>query len=183
MIDKSIPKINGSGNFLDIKPNGLRGYHFKNIVIQLIENGKNVIEYFKDLYNEDILLEDRFENFKKNFTFELENGENATMDVRIFSVLLALRYPKNYFMYQYNVKKCVRKEINISNKIKNGFEGFYEGLCIFNELRKIVFNDKELLKKFDNYVNENKDMYNDDNYCFLIQDICWSIYQWNKKEI
>ena len=184
MIDKSIPKIkNGNDDFLNIKPYNLNGYCLKDTVIKLMNTGKNVIGFFKDLYDENIYLEDRFKNFKKNFVFKLEDGRNAFMDVRIFSVLLALRYPKNYFMYQYDVKKCVRKEINISNKIKKEFEGFCEGLCIFNELRKIVFNDKELLKKFDNYVNENKDMYNDDNYCFLIQDICWSIRNWNKKEI
>ena len=177
MIDKS---ISSKANFLLVNSNN-QHHHFRNIMFEFIKNGKNIREYFKDLYNENIFLEDRFENFKKNFTFKLKNSENATMDARIFSVLLALRYPKNYFMYQYEVKECVKKEININNKIKKGFESFCEGLCIFNELRKIVFNDKELLKKIDNYINENKDMYNGDElYSFLVQDICWSIYQWNK---
>jgi len=150
----------------------------------LLENTKESPEeirvLFKDLFNEDLDILRRVENFRKQFNLLSKSvfpeKKNHYQDHRAVIVYLALRYPERYFLYKYGMFKKFAERIDYAHlPIKGRVDniGLYQNLCEL--VRHEITQDQELLNQHEKRLDIN--CYRDKDYNVLTQDFIYAVAQ------
>jgi len=150
----------------------------------LLENTKESPEeirvLFKDLFNEDLDILGRVENFRKQFNLLSKSvfpeKKNHYQDHRAVIVYLALRYPERYFLYKYGMFKKFAERIDYAHlPIKGRVDniGLYQNLCEL--VRHEITQDQELLNQHEKRLDVN--CYRDKDYNVLTQDFIYAVAQ------
>jgi len=87
-------------------------YPFRMVSAYAKEDPETVRELFKELYNENLPLSERYEMFRTGFDkFVSEKKLNHYQDLRAISVYLTFEYPEKYFMYKYRMYKSFKEKV------------------------------------------------------------------------
>ena len=80
-------------------------YYAKKLLIDFsLKHPQEVRKLFEMLFNEDLPLAQRFDDFRASFdAFAAKENVNHYQDLHAVSVYLTLRYPEKYFIYKYTV--------------------------------------------------------------------------------
>lgn len=150
----------------------------------LLENAKESPEeirtLFKSLFNEDLDILGRVENFRKQFNLlsktSFPDYKNHYQDHRAVIVYLVLRYPERYFLYKYGMFKKFAERIDYAHlPIKGRVDniGLYQNLCEL--VRHEITQDQELLNQHEKRLDDN--CYRDKDYNVLTQDFIYAVAQ------
>lgn len=146
-------------------------------------DSEGVREAFSDLYNENVDIVDRVENFLKKCEVllkeNIEKGNFKSTDhtqqsERSISVYLSLMYPDKYYLYKWSLFQDFFHTTELEYPSLNLFPSRYYGYKVFcDKIRDILIRDNELLEL-------NDRTYRDDpsDYHLLTQDFIYfvSIY-------
>ena len=141
------------------------------------ESPEQIREMFKILYDEDIDILERVENFRSDFkSLNTTNFEdlNDYQDHRAVLVYLTLYYPERYFFYKYRMFKDFADKVEFTYKPVGGrIEniGQFHNLCEL--VRYEIEEDQELLNLHGNLLDS--DCYRDKYYNVLTQDFIYSV--------
>lgn len=145
---------------------------------------EEVRNMFKNLYDEEKPLSERYSNFRskceeylteyRNSSEERANANNHYQDLHAISVYLSFEYPETYFIYKFKVYKNFRKLIGFTEeksrkksevwKLEN-----YNRMC--QSVLAVVNTDSNLLKL--NSSRLGSDCYQDEAYHLLTMDIVY----------
>ena len=151
------------------------------------EDENKVKEMFSILYDENKELSSRIDFFVKSSEELLQKFNDPKkashfQDSRSIGVYLALRFPEKYFFFIYTPYLSFGKSFGYNNIIgKSKFDAYFQGVKMAMELKEVVKEDKELLEMHRKRIP--RDLYFDDNYNVLVQDIIWMYYSLNKNKI
>lgn len=152
-------------------------YYPKGMLLECAQvEPEEVRALFKDLYNEEIHLFDRIEDFRLgiiqivNANFEVNNHYQ---DHRAVMVYLVLKYPERFFLYKFGMFKKFAMQVDypyipVKGRIEN--ISHFENLC--EQINHIVSSDQELLRLHHGRLTE--DCYIDEGYHILTQDIIYA---------
>ena len=121
-----------------------------------IDNQK-LEDVFKNLFDEEIELTERIENYKKNIE-SLSSKNRIPKDERSASIFLACRRPEKYTFYKPSYYEKLCKYLKI--EIEAAGTKFEHYLSLIEEFQSVIEKDKELLdlfsKRTKNYVQSTK---------------------------
>ncbi len=170
MLNKS---LNKTKNLLD------SGQYFPlRMIAQYAEQRpEQVRQIFANLYNEDVDLYERIENFQvgiNSINDELFVDKKSYQDPRAIIVYLVLNFPERYFFYKFEMFKQFSEKLEL---IYKPTKGRLENIGHFNSLCEIVRHvlslDQELLKLHKNRIKD--DCYYDENLNILTQDFIYAV--------
>ena len=110
---------------------------------------EEVRELFKELYNEDIPFEKRFNDFREPFPRyikEIYKGKDYTMhhqDLHTISIYLSAEYPDKYYIYKATPCDTFRKRLGYEKEKGLSKVDNYMKFC--DEVLQIVEKDSELI--------------------------------------
>ena len=142
-----------------------------------------VSEMFKDLYDEDVPIQERVQQFVSRAE-ELEpkvsdkHGKplNHQQDERTLSFYLTMKYPDRYPLYKDEIYQYLVSQLPSENP-KSAGEKFFHYLEIAEKLIPAIETDEELFELATQNLNEN--CYNGEQKWLVFQDILWV----NKRQI
>ena len=147
---------------------------------------ERVRQMFRDLYNEDISLKERFHNFKKScdemmpafreIAVDPNKAKNHYQDLRALCVYLSFKYPEKYYLYKSKMYQGFKKLIDFKETStekdfdKRNYDNFAQ-MCedVVEEIKK----DPELLALQSKALESTKDCYSDTEYHLLAQTIIY----------
>lgn len=159
-------------------------YPYKMICIFSEMHPEEVRKMFKDLYNEERPLSERYSNFRRkcdeylteyrNSSEEHAKANNHYQDLHAISVYLSFEYPENYFIYKFKIYKRFREIIGFAEeKGKSKSEVWklenYNRMC--QSVLAVVTDDINLLEL--NRKRLGPDCYQDEAYHLLTMDIVY----------
>lgn len=139
---------------------------------------EKVRELFKNLYNEDLNIDDRILHFQ-TVTRQISNSHfpdkrNTYQDHRAIIVYLTLRYPEIYYLYKFEMYKIFSEKLELTFKPKAAKT---ETLLHFNKVCSIVryyiSQDQDLLKLHKERLTN--DCYTDEKLHILTQDFIYAV--------
>ena len=94
-------------------------------------------------------------------------------DIHAVSVYLALRYPKQHYIYKYGIFRDFSKIVDYKRKETDKVGRFieYNGLC--EEVKKELLKEKEFVGNYDRWMQLHG--YSDEKYNLLTQDFIYSV--------
>tara|TARA_B110000467_G_C18280449_1_gene458241 strand:+ start:77 stop:1267 length:1191 start_codon:yes stop_codon:yes gene_type:complete len=156
-------------------------YFPKGALLSIIkESPEQLREMFRLLFNEDLDILERVDNFRKEFRIlnkkVFPDKKNDFQDHRAVIVYLALMYPERYFFYKFGMFKKFAKKIDFADSpVKGRINniGLYQNLCEL--VRYEVEKDQELLNLHEKRLGS--DCYRDKNHNVLTQDFIYAVTQ------
>lgn len=155
-------------------------YFPKGMLLRYAEDNPELIRsYFKELYNEELDINSRIENFRNSLVAlneEYPDADNDYQDHRAIIVYLALRFPDRYYFYKQRMFKSFVEKVEydynpVAGRIEN--IGQYHHLC--DIIKYEVSQDQELLRLHNQRLTE--DCYFDSNLNILTQDFIYAVVQ------
>lgn len=153
-----------------------RNYFPYKMVIQFAkEEPETVRILFKNLFNEELSLEKRYEDYRNGFhefvqKYSDGSWKNHYQDLHAISVYITFRYPEKYYIYKYGIYKGFSELIDFqmskSNSEVGKLENYFE-LC--DTVLSVVNEDQQLTERSRDRLTEN--CYNDNKYHLLVMDI------------
>jgi len=131
---------------------------------------------FRNLYNEDLDLIDRIEEFKremKAINVEFQIKDNDYQDLRAAAVYLSLRYPDLYYFYKYKMVVGFVPLIDypvepVAGRTHNILE--FQSMC--DIIRAEILRDPDLLELHRTRIGQNE--YQDNAFHILTQDVIYA---------
>lgn len=170
-------------NSTDKTKNLLASAYFfpRRMIINYIEKDEEYVrDMFKDLYNKDLDLYTRIDNFINKSEYLREKYNEGSwnqhfQNLNSVSTYLWLRYPDKYYIYKYSEYKKVANKLDSEIEIKTGLnkESLLGGLSLYNKLREVIKTDKELIGLLDKSLDNT--CYEDPNYVTLTIDFGYYI--------
>ena len=156
-------------------------YAYRMLVEYATANPEKVRSLFKDLYNENISLPERYDSFRNGFDEYISELKNQTgkeynhyQDLHAISVYLFFEYPERYFIYKSSMYTKMRERIGFveeKSSIKSVVKKYdnYSRMCdlIINEIN----GDSELREMSANRLDDV--CYKDEAYHLLAMDIAF----------
>jgi len=179
MLEKSLAQ---TFNLLDSN-----NYFPRGVILSLAKRvPKKVKECFTNLYDEEVDLIERINEFKKKIR-DLNDSESIGSrdyhDLRAIMVYLALKYPDRYYIFKFRLFKDFLELIDHPFKLKMGkIENVlqYNSLC--ERLKAEIVKDNQLLKMHKDRITEKE--YFDYSSNILTQDIIWAaVHKFGRKKI
>lgn len=140
---------------------------------------EKVRSLFRMLYNEEISLEKRYEEFRKGFDeyiAELKQKENKNLqhyqDLHAISVYLFFEYPEKYFIYKAKMYTAMRDKIGFHEEKFNSVVGKFENhmkMCAL--ILDVVSKDLSLISMSMSRLDDT--CYKDEEYHLLVMDIAF----------
>jgi len=154
-----------------------RNYYPKKMLIKNAELNPEVIRnLFKELYNEEINIEERIEKFHssiKELNRENFKNEQSYQDLRAIMVYLCLKYPDRYYFYKFDVLKKFIEIIDYPYKPKMGrIENILEYIKICDNLKDVISKDIELLELHKTRLTDKE--FDDKSLNILTQDVIYA---------
>ena len=153
----------------------------KMLLENIAESPMQIRKMFQLLYDENIDILERVENFRYDFgklsKKVFPEKTNHYQDHRAIIVYLTLMYPERYFFYKFGMFKKFAEKIDYVHKpIKGRVEniGLYQNLCEL--VRYEVEKDQELLTLHENRLDKN--CYRDKEHNVLTQDFIYAVAQY-----
>ncbi len=152
-------------------------FPYKMIVQFAKEEPDTVRRLFKNLFDEEIALQKRYEDYRNGFHELVQKYSDGTwknhyQDLHAVSVYLAFRYPEKYFIYKYGIYKgfseLINFEVTKSNTEVGKLENYFE-LC--NTVLNVAIEDEQLENMSRDRLTES--CYQDENYHLLAVDIVY----------
>lgn len=170
-LEKSFKKTN---NLLDSQ-----SYFPKRMLLaNATKSPENVRKLFRDLFDEEIDINSRIENFRQGFKLlnksNFEGRLNDFQDHRSVNVYLTLQYPERYFFYKFNMFNEFAKKVEYPIKIQKGKIGnvtTYIQLC--NIVREFLQNNNDLITLYNSSLDYT--CYPDKSYNLLTQDFIYAV--------
>lgn len=118
-------------------------------------------DMFRNLYNEDLPLEERIANFIKTAEkeFNLGEGKNHYQSTNAISVYLWFRYPEKYYIYKWGEYNTVAQKIGFDNAPKaTGLPiEVIKGYDMYRQLQNAIARNKKLLNIYTGILDEHLD--------------------------
>jgi hypothetical protein len=141
---------------------------------------ETVRELFKNLYDENIDIDERVLNFQ-TVTTQINNNyfpdkKNTYQDQRAIVVYLTLRYPEIYYLYKFEMYKTFSNKLELTFKPKAAkSETLFHFNKVCNIVRHYISQDQELLKLHRDRLTD--DCYFDEKLHILTQDFIYAVAQ------
>nr|WP_026914227.1 DUF3883 domain-containing protein [Christiangramia portivictoriae] len=140
---------------------------------------EEVRRLFRNLFNEALDLETRYDSFKAGFdklASQIETDkDNHYQDHRAAIVYLALRYPQEYYLYKYRMLKDFCELIDYPYEAKIGdFTNVLEFQSICSLIKAELLQDDELLNLHHKRLLDSDQYYQDPSYKILTQDFIYA---------
>ena len=146
-----------------------------------------VRKMFRDLFDETQDIEKRINEFQEmaeTIRAKYDDGswKNHYQNTNSISTYLWLMFPDKYYIYRYEIFSDVAKELNSDFKPKkNGsVEVLTGGFAFYDEINRILCDDKELVETLQNSIDEN--CYPDDKLKTMTIDFGYYLSKSYKKE-
>lgn len=94
-------------------------------------------------------------------------------DVHAISVYLTMRFPQNYYIYQWYVFKDFIKVVDYDRKCTNHIDKFFEYMELCNIVKQELLKEETFINYYQGWLKDNK--YSDTNYNLLTQDFIYAV--------
>lgn len=141
---------------------------------------ETVRQLFKNLYDENLDIDERIANFQTTTKQINEqyfpDKRNTYQDHRAIVVYLTLRYPEIYYLYKFEMYKTFSNKLELTFKPKAAkTETLFHFNKVCNIVRHYISQDQELLKLHRDRLTD--DCYIDEKLHILTQDFIYAVAQ------
>ncbi|WP_296879158.1 AAA family ATPase [Thomasclavelia sp.] len=159
----------------------------RGMMMKFIEKeAETVRKMFADLFNEEIDLSLRINDFKmksEEIRAKYDDGtwNNHYQNENTISIYLWLRYPEKYYIYKYLVVKEIAKELDERVNIVKGdnIENIINSNQLYDDINYLLKEDLQLVEKLKNKLTETE--YSDPNLKILTMDFGFFISKFLNK--
>lgn len=153
-------------------------YYPKSMILQFSQKEPETVrEMFRMLFDENLDLKERVDNFQKNSEIILNKywGEknNDYQDTHVISTYLTFRYPEKYYIYKTSVDKCAAKKINVDISDNDKVAELIKFFKLCDKILEYIKKDDELLRLSQNSLDDK--CYSDLEYHVLVFDLLFYI--------
>ena len=159
-------------------------YAYKMLTLYAEENPEKVRSLFKMLYNEELSLEQRYEDFRKGFDEYIiflkqqdefkEKSLQHYQDLHAISVYLYFEYPEKYYIYKSKMYTNMRNRIGFKEqKEKTGSVvwKFENHMRLCDLIREVILEDKSVISRSASRLDSS--CYQDPELHLLAMDIAF----------
>lgn len=161
--------LNDAGNLL------VAAYYFpKSMIVQFASKEPEIVrEMFKHLFNEDIDLEERINNFTEKSKYILNKhwteGRHDYQDTHVISTYLTFKYPEKYYIYKSSVDKKAASAMNVNIADSDNTVELKNYFALCDKILDYIKQDEELLNLSQNSLDDR--CYKDSQYHGLVSDL------------
>ena len=152
-------------------------YAWRMIMFAANHQPERVREAFRQLYKDEIDLQERIENFRETIKKILaitHPRANHYQDDRAILVYLCLKYPDDYYLYKFQMFKDFCQKVKYDYKLRRGsFTNIRQYFYVCDLLLAEIQQDNELLKLHNGRIDKQE--YFDKKHHILTQDIIYAI--------
>ena len=146
---------------------------------------EEVREMFRDLFNEDLPLEDRIVRFiasSEKIKSKYWPDKNHYQDINSISTYLWFRYPEKYYIYKYSEVRVTTRTVGSSYVVKKGANAAAYKLAIefFDIIRDAIQKDPEVRPMLNAVLTS--DCYKDESLNCMVVDFDYFVGKYYKPE-